>query len=397
MQREHAVQEDRYVVEVEEPVPAEAVTDIAGRVAARLRMDPARVHKLLDGRVGPVTKPLGRAKAEAILHIFEDAGVNVTIRPAHEGDEALAAGRPVPAPAAPPEPAPAAPPEAAAAEPDPRPGPADGAATGPTGAPPAAARPGLTPPSMFVSSTRWVPSPHDDFGFEPLDQGEGEEEPDPDEAPERFPTAPYATPPRERGPDLRGYLLIGLGLSLVLLLVLQIINAGRARSPEPTATVEVGMDAYRAGDFARAQRVWQPLADAGNPRAQYMLGYMAENGQGRAWSNHDAAEEYGRAAAQGLPEAQIALGELYHRGMGVSRDEARAAELYRRAAESGFGPGQLRYAEALFQGEGVQQDFGAALRWFRAAAENGVDEARAYVSFAATQGEPSTAATTASP
>lgn len=351
MSRGYAVEEERYVVEVSMPVPADEVGEVAERIAERLRMDAARVLKLVDRRTGPVTKPLARDKADAIADTFEECGVAVVVRPAHEGDAALAEGR-ARAPAAP-SPAP------------------------PAAVPTAAPSPVPSPPSAFMSSTRWVPSPHDDFGLDPG----ADDEPPPDETvPQGTPA--YTPPPRERGTDMRTYLLVGLGVSLVLLLVLQSLNAQRMRRLEPTATVEAGMEAYRGGDFAAARRVWQPLAGAGDPRAQYMLGYMAENGQGQPWSNRQAADYYGRAASQGLPEAELALGSLYLRGMGVERDPARAAALFRQAAEAGYGPGQQRYAMALFQGEGVPQDFAAALRWFRAAADNGVAEARAYVRFA---------------
>lgn len=363
-----AMAQTRFVVEVSEPVPGDLVNEVAERIADRFAMDARRVRKLLAGRTGPVTKPVLEEKAELIARAFADAGVSVSVRPADEPAERLSTPR-------------------LEAERD-------------TGA---WARAGdghePAPANVFLSSTRWVPSPHagaaresdrsalvegsatavlagaDDAadGAAGPSAGERERETGP-------PVGP--TVPARRGPDFRIYLLIGFVVALVLFVALQLLNGLHPAGSAAADTVEAGMQAYGNGDFAQATRIWTPLAEAGNARAQYMLGYMAENGQGRPWSNHDAAAWYQRAADLGYPQAQVQLGQLYVRGMGVLRDPERAASLFKAAAEEGYGPGQFQYALALFYGSGVPQDFTTALRWFKAAAVNGVAEARPYVSYA---------------
>jgi hypothetical protein len=351
MSREGTVPESRFVVEVREPVPGDVVEDVAATIAGRFGMDPARLRKLLDGRTGPVTKPVLQEKADLIASAFAEAGVAVSVRDAD----------------APPRP--------------------------PNGVVEASVLPSreraehTTPSTLFLSSTRWVPSPHEEP--EAAAEGQGDDGTPGADARERTSAkgaVSTAPPPAHRPTSgalgLRGYLLIGFTASLLLLLALQAINGmegGRART---SASVAAGMAAYNDGDFAQARRLWTPLAQAGDPRAQYMLGYMAENGQGRAWSNHDAAAWYRLAANQSYPQAQVALGKLYLRGMGVPRDPAQAATEFRQAAEEGYGPAQFQYALALFQGDGVRQDFPQALKWFRAAARNGVAEAQPYVTFA---------------
>ena len=424
--------EERFVVEVSEPVPSAEVVAVAGRIALHLHMDAARVLKLLDGRTGPVTKPVLREKADIIATTFEDAGVVVLVRPAPaaaqhgvgsvpaaeldatsqgaeadasspedgEGytkpsgagsgvDQAAPAGGPVPAPGsddpASQDPEPSDPTE------QPR-----GGYVGRTGVQPRT-HPGdpgrrvgggadSTPESAFLSSTRWVPSPHEDLGFSPDDigGGEGEELPD-DPLPTRrtytadTDWAKKRARPRDEGPGLRSFLLVGLVVALVLLLVLQAINRNRESRVPEGATVSMGLNAYRTGDFDTAGRIWRPLAEAGDATAQYMLGYMAENGLGQPWSNRTASVWYQRAADLGQPQAQTELGMLYLRGMGVERDPARAADLLRAAATSEYGAAQYQYAMLLFQGEGVTRDFPGALHWFTLAQRNGVAEARAYV------------------
>ena len=77
------------VVEVTRIVPAEDVPYVAARVAERLGMPLERVRKLIEGRTGPITRPLRPDKAEAIAQTFEAAGVAVVIRPATEADDAV--------------------------------------------------------------------------------------------------------------------------------------------------------------------------------------------------------------------------------------------------------------------------------------------------------------------
>ncbi|MEJ2290665.1 MAG: tetratricopeptide repeat protein [Deinococcales bacterium] len=356
MSREGTVPEKRFVVEVREPVPGDSVGEIAAVIAGRFGMDPGRVRKLLDGRTGPVTKPVLQEKANLIAQAFAEAGVAVSVRPADADRPAVADG-----------------------------GRLDVAAA--TAGPQLRGEGDATPSTMFLSSTRWVPSPHEEPDVDALAQGSLTERPSDEQAPQRE-TAPTPRPrssggpPASRGLGLRGYLLIGFTASLVLLLALQAINGMEAGRAHPPASMAAGMAAYNDGDFAQARRLWTPLAQAGDPRAQYMLGYMAENGQGRPWSNHDAAAWYRLAANQDYPQAQLALGKLYARGMGVPRDASQAAAYYEQAARVGYGPAQFQYALALFHGSGVKQDFAQALRWFEAAAHNGVPEARPYVTFA---------------
>lgn len=349
----------RFVVELREPVPAERVTDVAATIAGRFGMDPTRVHKLLSGRIGPVTKPVLEDKADLIARAFVDAGVAVAVFPA-DAVEAVPTDDVEDTPGTAPEPLPLF----------------DNHDREPT------------PSTMFLSSTRWVPSPHEaadpaDLGWdEPVQADEGQHTwATPPQVIAAVERAAPLRPPRS-GTSLRTYLLVGFAASLALLLVLQAANGITAGRSQRAASVEAGMKAYGDGDFASARRLWMPLAHAGDPRAQYMLGYMAEHGQGRPWSNHDAASWYRLAANQGYPQAQVGLGQLYQRGMGVPRDPALGAQLFEQAAREGYGPAQFQYAMALFHGAGVAQDFQKALSWFRAAADSGVVEAQPYVAFA---------------
>jgi len=73
---------------------------------------------------------------------------------------------------------------------------------------------------------------------------------------------------------------------------------------------EVATLAYRNGDYATALRITQPLAEQGNPSAQYDLGVLYEKGRGVAKDEVEAATWYRKAADQGYEQAQRALRRL---------------------------------------------------------------------------------------
>ncbi len=261
---------------------------------------------------------------------------------------------------------------------------------------------GMAPP-RYAASTRWTPSPHDPYAFAPEDAPgyEGRR---------ATPVGPARTTPLEpldredradhqrdsvggffspeeepRGePRLRIYLLWALAVSLLVLVLLQFVMALRPDGVggAPAGTYESGLEAYRKGDFVAARKTWEPIAEAGNARAQYFLGFMLQNGMGQDWSNARAAGWYQRAAQQGLPEAQLALGDLYIRGMGVPLDPAMGATWYASAASGGDPMGQFEYAKLLLHGVGVPQDLNAAYAWFEAAAAAGLEVASDYVDYA---------------
>ena len=78
--------------------------------------------------------------------------------------------------------------------------------------------------------------------------------------------------------------------------------------------------AFQRGDFATAEKILLPLAEAGNAYAQYRLGMVYAEATGELGSLEEAAKWYESAAMQGQPIAQYKLGILYVNGKGVPRD-----------------------------------------------------------------------------
>ena len=95
--------------------------------------------------------------------------------------------------------------------------------------------------------------------------------------------------------------------------------AGAAR-----ADLAAGFDAYRRGDFATALVELRPLAEAGAPEAQHLLGEMYLHGSGVPADFTAAAEWLRKAARTGHRQAQIALAGLYANGLGVPQDTSLA-------------------------------------------------------------------------
>ena len=89
-------------------------------------------------------------------------------------------------------------------------------------------------------------------------------------------------------------------------------------------TFQSGMAAFSRDDYVAAVRTFWPLADAGDARAQAILGYMFANGRGVPQNYIEAASWYRRASEQGHATAQYMLGLMYDKGQGVPQDYVEA-------------------------------------------------------------------------
>ena len=81
-----------------------------------------------------------------------------------------------------------------------------------------------------------------------------------------------------------------------------------------------GVDAYERKDYKTAYKLWLPLAEQGDAKAQYNLGQMYYEGQGVPQDNKEAVKWYRLSAEQGHRSAQYNLGVMYVKGQGVPQD-----------------------------------------------------------------------------
>jgi tetratricopeptide (TPR) repeat protein len=74
--------------------------------------------------------------------------------------------------------------------------------------------------------------------------------------------------------------------------------------------LEDGEAAYRSGDYAEAARLWRPLAEKGDAKAQNNLGLTYRDGLGVLQDYAQALKWFGKAADQGDAFAQYNLGSM---------------------------------------------------------------------------------------
>lgn len=128
---------------------------------------------------------------------------------------------------------------------------------------------------------------------------------------------------------------------------------------------EAGLAAYDAGDYDKARRIWQPLAEKGDVRAQRGMGKMYEKGRGVERDFATALKWYRPAAEKGDAESQYRLSVGYGYGLGVKQDEAKAMEWLRKAAENGQKRAQRSLAKGYEDGlNGLPRDPEKAKYWY---------------------------------
>lgn len=161
---------------------------------------------------------------------------------------------------------------------------------------------------------------------------------------------------------------------LALLAVLLALG-GAAQAQQGTADVSPALrpavEAYRAGDLARAEAGLRALAP-GNPDAEAWLGaVLLERGATR-----DGLRAIQRAADAGSAEGAHRLGLVYAQGLaGTPRDDKRAAELFARAAAAGNMRAQVNLGILYLRGQGLPRDLVQARAWLEKAAASGDPQA----------------------
>jgi cell division septation protein DedD len=138
------------------------------------------------------------------------------------------------------------------------------------------------------------------------------------------------------------------------------------------AGVKEGYDAWVAGNYSAAVNEWRPLADKGDPDAQFDLGQAYKLGRGVPAADLRIAQSwYEKAAQQGHSQAQANLGLiLFQNG-----ERQRAMPWIRKAAEAGDPRAQYVLGTALFNGDLIGKDWPRAYALMSLAAEAGLPQA----------------------
>lgn len=131
------------------------------------------------------------------------------------------------------------------------------------------------------------------------------------------------------------------------------------------------MAAYSRGDYVAAAAKFQSLAEKGNAKAQFNLGFMYNSGDGVAQNYGEAVKWFRMAAKQGDVMAQYSLGGMYFRGEGVAQNYAEAVEWLRMAAEQGDSYAQVDLGFIFGSGTGVLTNYVEAHMWYSLARAQG--------------------------
>ncbi len=86
--------------------------------------------------------------------------------------------------------------------------------------------------------------------------------------------------------------------------------------------------AYKAGNFAEAFSIWNPLAKQGDANAQNNLAMLYVNGRGVEKNSGEAVRWLQKSVDQGNASAQVNLGTLYATGDGVDKNIFTAYQLW---------------------------------------------------------------------
>ncbi len=128
-----------------------------------------------------------------------------------------------------------------------------------------------------------------------------------------------------------------------------------------------GIAAFEAKEFRRALQLLQPLAENGEPEAQYRLAVQYQAGLGVVHNPLQAYHWMREAAEQNHGLALHGLGIMYLYGECVDKDEREAAVWLHRAADQGLEGSMAALAGMYEQGLGVEKNPEKARALFAAA------------------------------
>ena len=143
-----------------------------------------------------------------------------------------------------------------------------------------------------------------------------------------------------------------------------------------SADVKEGVEAWQAGDHARALMEWRGPARAGDPDAQFNLAQAYKLGRGVPIDLKIAQDWYQKAANQGHEQAQINLGLiLFQNG-----DRKGAMPWIQKASDRGEPRAQYVLGTAYFNGDFVTRDWVKAYALMTRAAASGIPQAATSLS-----------------
>jgi TPR repeat protein len=146
---------------------------------------------------------------------------------------------------------------------------------------------------------------------------------------------------------------------------------------------KLALDAYNAGDPAKAYKILKPLAEKGDAGAQNNLGHLYLGGfEGAPRDITEAMKWYRKAAEQWHASAHFSIGMSYLLGLGLlEKDYNEGFRWIRKSAEQGYEYAQYYLGNAYAKGWGevIPKDDVEAAKWMRKSAAQGNFDAQRYL------------------
>jgi hypothetical protein len=144
--------------------------------------------------------------------------------------------------------------------------------------------------------------------------------------------------------------------------------------PIASADMASGVAAFQKEDYHTAYQELRPLAEAGDLKAQYYIGFMLYSGKGASQNGPEAVKWVKPAAENGVADAQYLFALMTEAGLAGPKEKkqtrkmesinkAEAVKWFTSAAEQGHINAQVKLVDRYLQGEGVQRDVAQAYAW----------------------------------
>ena len=153
-----------------------------------------------------------------------------------------------------------------------------------------------------------------------------------------------------------------------------------------SAEHEDGFQAFTAGNYEQALRLWLPLAEKDNADAQYNLGVLYMKGLGVEKNLKTAFIWFKRASSNDHSDAMFNLGTMYNKGKGIYHSPENADQWWLKAAELGNAAAQYNIAVKYAYGGSLGKDIDEAIKWWKKSALQGNKDARAALHKTYTEG-----------
>lgn len=140
-------------------------------------------------------------------------------------------------------------------------------------------------------------------------------------------------------------------------------------------------------DLAEAFSLIKKSAEQGFSKAQHMLGYMYNNGEGTDRNGKDACRWCLLSAQQGDLNGQAYLGSMLADENCIFHNYSEAAKWLLKAAEQGSESAQTKLGGLYYKGLGVQKNYSEAAKWYRLAEAQGCMEANSMLGVMRAHGE----------